>query len=396
MQETYGSVDSISACDPHGSASTHFEISRSLATPLLILDLDSIDRNVEQIRTAFPGISLYYAMKCNPHPAIIGRLKSLGVGFEIASQLELDLMQVIGVPSSQIACFHTIKSPSFLKSLERSGVELLAVDSLAELQKIAQFAPSSSVMIRLDTGTQNSRHLLNGKFGCSLSTGLELLTAARRTGLTLAGITMHVGSQCECLQDWALAARACSEFLSSASALGIDLELISLGGGLPVKYTTAIPCLSAINDCVMSVLDSQLSHGRTKLMIEPGRAIVASSGTLISTVVGLAERGEEYWVYLDTGVYHGLIEKLQISGGFVLPIQCEVPERPLRRYRLAGPTCDSMDVFPGTYELPELHVGDRISFGMAGAYSSAIATDFNGFPAPTTVLMADLTEKMLR
>ena len=370
--------------------SSVFDRCRSFPSPLMVLDLNAIDDNVEQIRAAFPGVSLFYALKCNPHPAILERLCSLGVGFEIASQLELDQVLNAGVPATRLACFHTIKSPQFLTNLDQAGVRLLAVDCHAELEKIAQFAPNASVLVRLETGTRNSRHLLNGKFGCPPFVGLDLLATARHKGLKIAGITMHVGSQCECLQDWALATKTCSDFLRVASACGMELPVVSLGGGLPVLYTTSIPSLTSIGRSVLS--EENLGHASQtrSLMIEPGRAVVASAGTLISTVIGVAERGEERWAYLDAGVYHGLIEKLQIAGGFVLPIDCEHPDRAVQTYRLAGPTCDSLDVFPGTYELPELHIGDRIAFRMAGAYSSSISTEFNGFPGPVTVLKSDL------
>ncbi len=372
------------------SSENLFHLTKLRETPLIVLDLDRIDRNVAQIRTAFTGVALFYALKCNPHTAIVERLQSLNVGFEIASPAELRTMLSLGVVADQLACFHTIKSSAFLRQLDAAGVRLLAVDSFEELHRIAQYAPNAEVMVRIDPETQNSQYPLNGKFGCSPIMAGELLKAARLIKLRTAGITMHVGSQCACLDDWHRATTACVDVLRNAAEAGIEVSVLSLGGGLPVKYTTAIQSLDSIGQTVSSAISTIALDIPLKAMIEPGRAIVASAGTLISTVLGVAKRGDQHWVYLDAGVFHGLFEKLQVSGGFILPVDCESNGRPLRRCRLAGPTCDSMDVFPGTYDLPELQPGDRVAFRMAGAYSSSLTTQFNGFPAPTTVLLSEL------
>lgn len=146
-----------------------------------------------------------------------------------------------------------------------------------------------------------------------------------------------------------------------------------------------MPTLEEIADCVLPEFELLRRDAGLKLMMEPGRRLVATAATLVASVISVVQRGDESWAYLDAGIYHGLMEKLAICGGFVLPVRVEHANRPLVEYHLAGPTCDSIDVFPGTYRLPELHPGNQIAFHHAGAYSASISTTFNGFRGPETL-----------
>ncbi|MFN9718952.1 MAG: type III PLP-dependent enzyme, partial [Planctomycetota bacterium] len=350
--------------------------------PYLILDTNHVATNAEQIRSAFPDVDIFYAMKCNPHPDILERLRSIDVGFEIASISELQQILRLGVSASRMACFHTIKSTEFLTQLNEHHVARLAVDCVEEVDRIADICPDAEIFVRLDTQTKHSRLLLNRKFGCSHEGSIDVMQHARNRGLTITGITMHVGSQCERLSDWQLAAEACRQLIEDALRRGFDLQTLSLGGGLPVHYNETVPTLQEIADCVLPEFALLRKDAGLRLMMEPGRRLVATAAILVASVISVARRGDESWVYLDAGVYHGLMEKLAICGGFVLPVQVERSDRPHVEYRLAGPTCDSIDVFPGSYRLPELHPGDQIAFHHAGAYSASISTSFNGFQGP--------------
>ncbi len=363
----------------------------ALTTPFLEVNIGQLQRNVERIRAAFLGADLYYALKCNPHSSVLHCLQEMGVGFEIASLSELRLVDEAGVEASRLACFHPIKSSAFLQSLHRTSVDRLAVDSLQELQQIARFCPGANVFVRLDTGTQFSRLLLNKKFGCSHNRAMQLLHCAQELGLNAFGITIHVGSQCEQLSDWQCAAEACYRLADDALGRGIPLQAFSLGGGLPVSYQEPVISLVEIAEVMLSAISAADRHGQIRFMLEPGRAIVSTAGKLHASVIAIAERDDATWVYLDAGIYHGLSEKLSLYGGFVFPIETQHPHRGKRTYRLAGPTCDSTDTLPGIYTLPELHVGDRVTFLCAGSYTTSLATGFNGFAPPSTRVCASGT-----
>lgn len=359
---------------------------RHLATPFLWFDLDRLADHARALIGAFPGVEVFYAMKCNPHPRIAACLASLGLGFEVASPAEVDALSAIGVAPSRMMCLHPIKAPAFALRLAALGLQTLAADSVAEVDKIAQLAPASRVLIRMDIGGPGSLVPLGGKFGCGPAEAIELSRIVRRSGLRFGGITLHVGSQCQSLPAWREALAQCRSLCERLAEDGAPCEIISLGGGLPVPYTPDVPGLAAIGDLVAGAELAAVGAPGCRVTMEPGRALVATAGTLVATVVGTAVRDGVPWVYLDAGIFHGLMEFLPAAGGFRLPVSVDGGDAVLARHpcRLAGPTCDSLDALPGLFDLPELSAGDRIAFGLAGAYSTSVVTSFNGFPPPTT------------
>jgi ornithine decarboxylase len=324
---------------------------------------------------------------CNPHPRIATTLARLGVGFEVAAPDELRLFLAAGVPAGQMTCLHTVKAPAFVRQLHEAGVAVHAVDSQEEVEKVACTAPGRQVLVRLEVSGRGSRCPLGGKFGCPPGEAVGLFRLARRVGLRPAGVTLHVGSQCESLATWAEALRECRLVCERLAAGGTPADVVSLGGGLPVPYTAGVPGLEAVGRVIHEAEPHRFGREGCRVTLEPGRAIAATAGTLVASVVGASTRGGTRWVYLDAGVYHGLSEWLPACGGLTMPITAKPRGRPLRPCRLAGPTCDSLDTLPGLFRLPELHPGDRPAFHYAGAYSTAVATNFNGFQPPATVLL---------
>jgi ornithine decarboxylase len=364
-----------------------FRTTLGLQTPLMVLDIDQVDINVAQIRQALPGVELWYALKCNPHPDILRRMNELTVGFEVASPSEVDQLLSLKVDVERMMCLHPIKSPGFLRQLHNLGIDTLAVDCREEIEKIAVYAPGSKVVVRVDVPSAGSRVPLVKKFGCPADTQvLELFRIASAQGLRPSGLTMHIGSQCESADNWLNALQVVKNLCEWIEAQ-FPLELISLGGGLPVPYSREVPALGDFGKVWRDFDWLAAQQANCRFSIEPGRALAASVGSLITSVVGLAERNGINWCYLDTGVFHGLIESLPAAGGIQFPIESEHADRPLKTYQLAGPTCDSLDTMHGLYTLPELQVGDRLIFKLAGAYSQVLSTSFNGFATPQLVVL---------
>lgn len=355
-------------------------------TPYVVLNVDEVVRNVEAIRGALSDVEIWYALKCNPHSAIVGALNTLGVGFEVASEEEVRGLVAAGVDNGRMMCLHPVKSPDFVRLLAEVGVKVMAADSRDEIDKLRFLAPACELVLRLEIQAPGSRVPLNGKFGCTADVAIELAGIARRSGLEVAGLTMHVGSQCESVKAWETAINIVAKVAARMRSEGFALRLMSLGGGLPAPYSASVPELSRFGDAFRAANLHAFIDPQCLVTIEPGRAIVASAGTLISTVVGTANRGGIPWLYLDAGIYQGLFEMLTAAGGLPLPVVAERSDGRERRYRIGGPTCDSLDVLPGIYELPELRIGERVAFRYAGAYSNTLSNHFNGFPPPQVVV----------
>jgi ornithine decarboxylase len=353
-------------------------------TPSLVLDFDQIDKTYVRFLQSFTNGSVFYAMKANANPQVVQHIAQLGAGFEIASMAELELALNAGTAGEQIICSHPIKHPHFIKRMVAEGVYAMVVDSTYEIDKVAQAAPSANVYVRIAVDNSGAVLPLAGKFGVDADTAIALCEMARERGLNVVGTMFHVGSQCLNVSAWVNAIRAAGDIWKTAKARGFHFTFLDIGGGYPAGHyhTDAIPTVEEIGAAVTWAVAEYLPHAPEMLVIEPGRGLVGESGKLLVGVFGKAQRGEETWLYLDAGVFNGMMETFEGFPPVVEHLDEEALARPLRTYTLAGPSCDSCDVMARQVVLPEVHVGDRLVFFDAGAYTNEYAAPFNGFPIP--------------
>jgi len=357
-------------------------------TPSLILDFEVIRDTFHRFAAAFPGAAIDYAMKANSNQQIIETLVQLGGGMEIASLSELQRVLDAGATADAIICSNPIKNPVFLTRMHDVGVYAVVVDSTHEVEKVAQYMPGSRVYVRLSVDNTGSVLPLAGKFGVDGATAIEIFELARERGLQVIGLSFHVGSQCLKVSNWVNAIKSCGAVWNEAIARGFELYFLDIGGGYPAGHyhTETIPTIEEIGPAVMGAIADYIPFTpNLMLVLEPGRGMVGESGKLVSTVVGQAQRGDQTWLYLDAGVFNGLMETYE---GFppVVDLVSDCAEyRPLRTYTLAGPSCDSCDVIARNIELPEIHIGERLLFHDTGAYTNEYAAAFNGFPIPEVI-----------
>lgn len=362
----------------------------SVDTPLLFLDFSHINTTYSRFVHAFPGGLIYYAVKANANPDILRLVVGRGGGLEIASLAELERALAAGATGAQIICSNPIKNPTFLRRMHAVGVYAMVVDSSFEVDKIAQYAPGSRVYVRLSVDNSGAVLPLAGKFGVDGTQALALCDQARALGLQPIGLSFHVGSQCLSPENWVNAIRACGETWRAASEAGHRFYFLDIGGGFPAGHyhTPSIPTIEAIGATVMATVASEIpTTPNLMLVLEPGRGLVGEAGRLLTTVVGQAQRGAETWLYLDAGVFNGLMETYEGFPPVVRPLSEEGATRETRYYTLAGPSCDSCDVVARQIALPEVRIGERLVFYDAGAYTSEYAAAFNGFPVPQVIAL---------
>jgi len=370
----------------------------TISTPTLILDFDVINQTYDRFMANFPGGEVYYAMKANANPMISKLVVERGGNLEIASLPELERAVEAGASGERIICSNPIKNPVFLRRLKEVGIYATVVDSVFEVEKVAQHWPGSQVYVRLAVDNTGSVLPLAGKFGVDSKTALELCDLARDLGLTPIGLSFHVGSQCLSPMNWVNAIRACGQLWRDAEARGHKFHFLNLGGGFPAGsyHDPEIPTLEDIAELVMPALKEHIPYTPDfKLVLEPGRGLVGEGGRLTATVEGKALRGEEEWLYLDVGVFNGLMETFEGFPPVIRVVAEDVHKRPTRIYTVAGPSCDSCDVVATMVEMPEVHIGDRLVFLDAGAYVSEYAAPFNGFPVPGLVMLNTAKENDL-
>ncbi|MCH8194860.1 MAG: type III PLP-dependent enzyme [Chloroflexi bacterium] len=361
----------------------HRFFDRCTATPTLLVDLAVVEQDFLTFRASFPDSPIFYAIKANPHPDVLTRLSTLGAGFEVSSVGELRLLLGLGIEGGRIISSNPVKTPAFLREAHAAGVRYFAYDSVAEVDKLAELAPGSQGLVRLEVSNEHSEWPLDKKFGVDSNHALELLAYARDRGVDPVGVIFHVGSQCRSVDGWRAALEKTSRMWDEGRQRGAPLEILNVGGGMPVVYTDdRVPSIAAVARAIRAEC-AKLFPSDSKVWLEPGRAIVGRAGTLVCSVIGLAQRGGARWVYLDVGVFHGLAEA---TGGIRYRFLSDAPG-PESPCTIAGPSCDSVDVISTDALLPDVRVGDRLAIASCGAYTTVYASGFNGFPGPETQII---------
>lgn len=350
--------------------------------PYLLLDKEIISEKVSLIGRNIKRSKVFYAVKANPDIEVIKLMNSLGTGFEIASEGELQLLASIGVEPERIITSNPVKTFRFLEQAEAYGVRYYAYDSEAEVKKLVEYVPGCNVYVRLTVPNEGSEWPLSKKFGVEMEEAVELLVYAKEMGLNPIGITFHVGSQCNNVYNWNSAIDKAHELWDMAEQRGISLKVLNIGGGYPVAYTKNVVGIEAIEKKVDKVLRQKFSDD-VDIYIEPGRAVVGDAGVFVSTVIGKTKRGDQNWLHIDVGVFNGLMESI---GGIKYTYIVGSRNDPMK-WTIAGPSCDSFDVMDHDVELPEPEVGNRILILASGAYTISYASEFNGFSIPKTILI---------
>ncbi len=352
-------------------------------TPLLLMDLQGIKSRYIEVKYHFSQFKVYYAVKANDHVDILKTLAELGSGFEVASSEELKKVLELGVKPERIISSNPVKPMDFIAYAYEKGINRFVVDSFTEVEKLTKTAPRSRVYVRLVVPNEGSDWPLSKKFGVDVDTALDILEYAQSKGLVPYGITFHVGSQCNNFRNWLIGIKKASELWQKAKLRGLRLQMLNIGGGLPVRYTYEALRIEDIAYYVKGLLQKFMPSLPHELQIEPGRGIVGDQGIMVCRVIGKAKRGEENWLYIDTGVFNGLAEAL---GGIRYPFYLERGGE-LKEWTIGGVSCDSMDVVARMVPLPEPEVGDYLYILSAGAYTTVYAADFNGFPEPEVLCL---------
>ncbi len=351
--------------------------------PVYCLRPQTIRASAKLFLDHFPG-RVMYAVKCNPNIEVMRLLYGAGIRhFDTASPREIALVRE-NFKDADCYYMHPVKGRAAIQlAHEVYRVDHYAIDHVDELQKIIDITgggDASVILVRVKTPQHKALFKLADKFGCEVDEAVELLRRVEKSGFQ-PGLAFHVGSQCQEPEAYASALQVIDKVIQAA---GVNLHYLDVGGGFPVDYVNDIPQPLTDYFDVIKRSVSQLNLRRDcTLMCEPGRALVASGCTLIVQVH--LRKGSN--LYINDGVYHSLSETMVC--GLELPmrvIRKVASEAELIPFRIYGPTCDCTDVLQKTVLLPcDVHEGDWIEIGQAGAYSNSMSTQFNGFYPETFV-----------
>ena len=341
-----------------------------------------IEAAAQTFLEGFPGKSIY-AVKANPHPAVLKTLWASGMrGFDVASIREIDLVRST-CPDAELYLMHPVKSRRTIRHAYEVGIRHFAFDCAAELGKVlveTADADDLHLHLRLSLPHGGSASMpLEGKYGADYQTAVDLLRAARPVAAKL-GVCFHVGSQCMDPGDYIRALSYVHGLLETAD---IQIDSLDCGGGFPVAYPGLTPPpMQAFFDRIRKGLNI-FGFDALEIIGEPGRALCGEGGSTLARVE-LRKGGD---LYLNEGSYGSLFDAAQC--GWKYPVKLHRTgehSADVEAFRFFGPTCDSMDTMTGPFQLPaDTSEGDWIEICHLGAYGQALATDFNGFQSETTV-----------
>ena len=363
-------------------------IDRPNKTPYLELNLDKVKDAYDRLHKYLPDTEIFYAMKCNPNPEIMKTVLNCGGQFEISSANEMIKAIDVGADPKNILFSNPIKTLDDIKYTHQMGVKYFAFDSLSEVDKLAEGAPGASVYVRISIPVRKSAVASEGKFGVPIEQAKELVIYAKERGLNPYGISFHVGSQMLDYKSWGYAIQHSGKLMKVLEDSGIFLKFLDIGGGFPVCYDDIQrDNLDKTSHSIVKAIEKYIPKG-TRVIAEPGRFLVADAGTMVSSVIGTADRSGRKWLHLDVGAHNGFMESLQTANTLAFPVHDSKHTNDKDVFTLTGPTCDSQDtILFDVLVSSNIEVGDKIYFECAGAYTTAFTEKFNGFPNPETYIV---------
>ena len=346
--------------------------------PVYCIRKKSIQLASKFFQKQFPG-KVLYAVKTNPHPTVLKTLVDSGINnFDIASIKEIEAIKNIN-PRAKCSFMHTVKSrESINEAYFKHGIRAFSLDTKDELIKILEStnqAKDLELHVRVAVSNEHAEIDLSKKFGALTSEAIGLLRLTKQYAKKIV-LSFHVGSQCINPISYS---KGISELKYIIKKTKIIPDIINIGGGFPTIYPDLIPqsLETYIKEIKKGLGDLDLEK-LPEIICEPGRAIVAESG---STIVKVNLRKKQklyindgtYGTLFDAGVPNIVYPSRLITSGRII-------SKKLTSFDFFGPTCDSMDYMKGPFVLPNnIKENDYIELGQLGAYGLTFRTQFNGF-----------------
>jgi ornithine decarboxylase len=363
----------------------HVHVRRLVAefgSPLLIVDCERIREQYRKLVRALPGVDLHYALKPLPHAAAVRTVIEAGGFLDLATTGEVQLAAHLGVDPRRCIHTHPIKSARDIRNAVHFGVRTFVADNADEVRKFAQFSDATELLLRISFRSPGAVCDLSRKFGCDPAEALDLARLAADLGISVRGLSFHVGSQAPNSGKHVEAIDACARLLAAArrEKLGV-LDTLDIGGGFPIPYAQKAQDIRSFCAPIRAALASV--PRRLRIIAEPGRFIVGPAAIGVAAVMGRARREGLWWYYLDDGLYGSYSGQMYDHARY--PIEALRTSGERAPCVLAGPTCDSIDVIAENVMLPQLRCGDLVIGRAMGAYTWASASEFNFLPKATVV-----------
>ena len=381
------------------------EIAAIYGTPCYVYSRATLERHWRAFDTALGGHPhlVCYAVKANGNLAVLNLLARLGSGFDIVSGGELRRVLAAGGRADRTVFSGVGKSASEIRMALDAGIRCFNVESLSELERIDEIAADmgrrAPVSLRINPDVDALTHpyiatgLRESKFGIAHEAAeAAYRRAAELPAIEVVGLDCHIGSQLTALSPFVDALDRVLALVDRLEARGIVLEHLDLGGGLGVCYQAEEPPLP---DEYARALLERLHGRRHELIIEPGRAIAANAGVLLTRIEYLKLGKARNFAIVDAAMNDLLRPALYDAWQAIVPVRQALGDEPERVYDVVGPVCETGD-FLGRERLLAVREGDLLAVRSAGAYGFSMSSNYNSRPRCAEVMVDGRDHHLIR
>lgn len=384
------------------------DLAKRFGTPLYVYSATAIRERVKAFQHAFRGVdfAICYSVKANSNLSILRLLAKLGCGFDIVSSGELARVQAANRRSVSRVVFSGVgKTADEIAAALKAGILLFNVESASELRVLADCAArlkkKASIAVRVNPDVPANTHpyistgLQKHKFGVPISEARALYAeAAKSKYLHVAGVSAHIGSQITDYAPFSAAMERVAELVEQLRRDGHKIQFVDAGGGLGINYREGTDDFSAhVADYALAVTRPLRNLG-VKLLLEPGRSIIAPAGILLTRVTYRKTNGSKKFLIVDAAMNDLIRPSLYQAEHQIVPVERHSEESEI--VDIVGPVCESGDFFARERTLPIVAEGDLVAILDAGAYGMALASNYNTRPRAAEVLVQGKSAKLIR
>lgn len=381
------------------------DIAKQYGTPSYVYSKQVITQNwhafYDPLLASKKPFNIYYAVKANSNLSILNLLANLGAGFDVVSGGEIDRVLRAGGDPSKIVYAGVGKTTAEISKAIDLQIHSLHVESVAELLRIQSIAKQKNKIVNIalrlnpDVASESHPYISTGsrdnKFGIDYTKALEVYKlAASMSHIAVKGIACHIGSQITTMAPFLSSIEQLLTIIDELLANNITIEYIDVGGGLGISYNGERP--PTPQEYISSILE-KLKNSTLELHIEPGRALVANSGVLLTQVEYLKSTADNNFVIVDAAMNDLMRPALYKSFHAIMPVHLK--DAPLQSYSVVGPICESGD-FLATNRQLNVQTDDLLAIRDCGAYGFSMSSNYNTRPRCAEVMVDGSKVKLIR
>lgn len=401
MNNSFSRIDGQLKCEDVSLS----EIAQTYGTPTYVYSKASFIGAVEHLQGALAGVDalLAYSVKSNSSGALLKELAAVGCGADIVSGGELFRALNAGIPADRIVYSGVGKTKDEIRYALENNIFMFNVESRPELEQISKVAQSlgkiARVALRINPDVDAKTHAhtttakKENKFGIPFDETLDVYKSAiKLDNINPTGIDVHLGSPVNTIEPFERAIERLSELLDALTREGIAIQAIDMGGGFGVVYNNETPFTPVQ---YASRIEPFVKKYNCRLIVEPGRFIMANSGVLLTKITYIKKTPVKTFYICDAGMNDLIRPAFYDSYHRIEPVTAPRSES-LYPVDIVGPICESSDVFAKQRSMPPMEEDDILAIMSAGAYSFSMASTYNSRPLPCEVLVDGAGHRVIR